>query len=361
MSAASASGKGGLKTQSIFRPVYLDQRVVLTPMELREAAKDVDSFLTKKLRKRLEEQCCIHGWVRGGSTQILARSMGQAEHCRFTGDFLYTCKVRVLCYLPESGQVVDAQILKVNKSGAYALIVDNGRVTEAVRVFLPRDLHLGNQSFDELQVEQVVRVKLLLSRFQANDAFIQAVATFEGMSMTEVVTPARKGALQPAVAPTEKVGASTEEAAPETNDLIVEQTEGGFSITRKGSKPAGGAPATPAPVPSATSVHALAAPAPAAPVIATPAPAPSATSVPALAASAPPPAAAPAPFNFAAIMAAAQAKAVAGGAKPPSRSEESTESTTEGTTDSSYESSESAASTKTNGSVGVGGLFGNEE
>ena len=333
MSAASASGKGGLKIQSIFRPVYLDQRVVLTPMELREASKDVDAFLTKKLRKRLEEQCCIHGWVRGGSTQILARSMGQAEHCRFTGDFLYTCKVRVLCYLPESGQVVDAQILKVNKSGAYALIVDNGRVTEAVRVFLPRDLHLGNQTFDELQVEQVVRAKLLLSRFQANDAFIQAVAAFEGMSTTEVVAPARKGALQPAVAPTEKVGAATEETetAAETNNFIVDRGESGFSITRKEPKPVGAA-----------------------------APAPS------------PAAATPAPINFAAIMAAAQAKAVASGAKPPSRrdTDTTTESSSEYTTESSSGSSESAgrleenkpASNKSTASAsGVAGLFGNAE
>jgi hypothetical protein len=217
----STAGTAPVK-MSLFRPVYLDQRVTLTPVELREAAADIDAFLTKKLRKKLEEQCCVHGYVRRASTQILARSMGQAEHCRFTGDFLFTCKVRIHCLLPESGQTVDAQIFDINKSGAYALIVDtDGRVTEAVRVFVPRDLHIGNVEFDALEEGAVIRARLLLSRFQANDPFIQAVATFEGASTAEVVVPARKGALTPAVPPTEgrptsaaEEGGGEAEAAP---------------------------------------------------------------------------------------------------------------------------------------------------
>jgi hypothetical protein len=222
MTSASAPVK-----MSLFRPVYLDQRITLTPVELREAATDIDAFLTKKLRKKLEEQCCVHGYVRRGSTQILARSMGQAEHCRFTGDFLFTCKVRIQCLLPESGQMVDAQVFDINKSGAYALIVDtDGRVTEAVRVFVPRDLHIGNAEFDALEEGAVIRARMLLSRFQSSDPFIQAVATFEGASTAEIVVPARKGALTPAVPPTEGRTAS---AAAE---------EGGGDATTAGAKKA---------------------------------------------------------------------------------------------------------------------------
>jgi DNA-directed RNA polymerase subunit E'/Rpb7 len=194
---------------SVFRPVFLDQRVPLAPTELREAASDVDGFLLKKLRADLEERCCAHGWVRGGSTQILARSMGQAEHCRFTGDFMYNVKVRVLCFLPETGQAVDAQILKTNKLGAYALLVDQGRVSEAIRILLPRDLHIGNTEFDDLMVGGMVRVRLLRSRFQKNDAFIQAVGTYEGASSAEVKLGRGQRRLQPDVPATE--GAAEEE------------------------------------------------------------------------------------------------------------------------------------------------------
>jgi DNA-directed RNA polymerase subunit E'/Rpb7 len=227
---------------NLFRPAYMDCRVTLTPTELREAAANIDEFLTKKLRRQLEEKCCVHGYVRRGSTQILARSMGQAEHCRFTGDFLFVCKVRVLCFLPEAGQMVDAQVLKVNKGGAYALVVENGRVSEAVRIFVPRDYHIGNEEFDALMEEQVIRVQLRRSRFQANDPFIQAVGTFEGMSLAEVTAPARKGALEPAVAATE--GVVTEEEVSEGGYNVTIE-EGGFTITqRKAPAPA------PAPLPT---------------------------------------------------------------------------------------------------------------
>jgi hypothetical protein len=164
---------------SLFKPIFLDQRVMLSPTEYREAAGDLDAFLVNKIRKGLEGQCCTHGYVRQRSTQILARSMGQAEHGRFTGDFVFYCKVRVLCLLPHADQVLTARILKMNKLGGYALIVEDGRVREAMRILLPRDLHLGNTEFDSLREGMGVRVRLLRSRFQANDAFIQAVGIFE--------------------------------------------------------------------------------------------------------------------------------------------------------------------------------------
>jgi DNA-directed RNA polymerase subunit E'/Rpb7 len=196
---------------TLFKPVFLDQRMSLKPSELKEASADIDAYLIAKIRKDLEGQCCTHGYVRPGSTQILARSMGQAEHGRFTGDFIFHCKVKVMCLLPTADHMIEGRILKMNKLGGYALVVDEGRLREAMRILLPRDLHLGNTEFDALEVGQGVRIRLLRSRFQAKDAFIQSVGLFEGLS---AAADAKKeaaaedqaiaaAALQPAVAATE--------------------------------------------------------------------------------------------------------------------------------------------------------------
>jgi hypothetical protein len=197
---------------TLFKPVFLDQRVALKPTELQEASADIDAFLVAKIRKDLEGQCCTHGYVQPGSTQILARSMGQAEHGRFTGDFLYTCKVKIMCLLPNADQVIEGRILKMNKLGGYALVVDGGRLREAMRILLPRDLHLGNTEFDSLIEGQGVRIRLLRSRFQAKDAFIQSVGLFEGLAPsadakkeTADADEAVAAALQPAVQATEVV------------------------------------------------------------------------------------------------------------------------------------------------------------
>ena len=166
----------------LFKPVYMDQRVALCPSEFKDAAEDIDTFLLKKMKKNLEGVCCTHGYVKPGSAQILARSMGQAEHGRFTGDFIFHCKLKLQCLLPTADQLVDARILKVNKLGAYALVVEDGRVREAMRILIPRDLHIGNAEFESVSVGQGIRVKLLRSRFQSKDAFIQAVGLFDGFA-----------------------------------------------------------------------------------------------------------------------------------------------------------------------------------
>ncbi len=187
---------------SLFKPVFIDHRVTLEPREYREAYTDIDAYLTKKIRRQLEDQCCTHGYVRPGSTQILARSMGLAENGRFTGDFLYTCKVKLMCLLPYDNQLMDARVAKVNRMGAYVLLVDEGKLREAIRILLPRDLQLGNAEFDALKPGDGVKARILRARFQTNDSYINATGLFEGLQ------PSASGpveSLVPAVEDTEAI------------------------------------------------------------------------------------------------------------------------------------------------------------
>jgi len=176
----------GGKQMSLYKPVFVERRVTLSPVEYKDAVEDLDKFLTKKLRKEFEGKCSQHGWIRPGSTSIVARSMGQAEHGRFTADFIFYCKVRALCLSPYTNQIVEGQILKANKMGAYVLVISDGRVQDAMRILVPRDLHLGNAEFEQLSAGENVRVRVLRSRFQAGDEFIQAVGTYEGRSAATV-------------------------------------------------------------------------------------------------------------------------------------------------------------------------------
>jgi DNA-directed RNA polymerase subunit E'/Rpb7 len=164
---------------SIFTPVFIDQRIALTPQEFREAADDIDGFLLAKMKKNVEGVCSRDGYVREGSMQILARSMGQAEHGRFTGDFMFFCKIKMDCLSLHEGQIVSGQILKANKMGAYALLTEGDQTLEAARILLAREFHHGQENFDSLKEGDAVRIKILRSIFQKNDAFIQAAGVLE--------------------------------------------------------------------------------------------------------------------------------------------------------------------------------------
>ena len=84
--------------------------------------------------------------------------------------------------------MVEVEVLKNNKMGVYA-VYEN-----AIRIMVPRDLHLGDEEFDQLKVGDRIRVEIQKSRFQLRDPFIVSVAVYRGYagsSMPTQVLPAK--------------------------------------------------------------------------------------------------------------------------------------------------------------------------
>jgi DNA-directed RNA polymerase subunit E'/Rpb7 len=155
----------------MYTTIYLDERVAINPSELNtvKTAEDVRDRLETKLKEIHEGKCNSNGYVRPGSLKLLAKSLGKAENGRFTGHWVYDCKASCEVLYPTVGSVLSCMIMKVNKMGVYATF------EEAIRVLLPRDLHVGDETFDSLQEGQTIQVRLDRSRFQTKDAFIMAV------------------------------------------------------------------------------------------------------------------------------------------------------------------------------------------
>lgn len=155
----------------MFHTIYLDERVALTPSELNiiRSSDGIKEIILTKLREKHAGKCNANGYVRPGSIELLGRSMGVAENGRFTGNLLYDCKIKCEVLYPTAGTVIEGMVLKVNKMGAYVVF------EEAIRVLLPRDLHIGDTRFDELKEGENIQVRIERSRFQTNDQFIMAV------------------------------------------------------------------------------------------------------------------------------------------------------------------------------------------
>jgi len=155
----------------MFHTVYLDERIALTPNELNiiESPEGMRDILITKLREKHEGRCNANGYIRPGSIQLIARSMGIAENGRFTGNLLYDCKIKCDILYPTTGHDMNVLVIKVNKMGAYAVY------EQAIRILLPRDLHIGDVDFDSIKEGDMVNVTIERSRFQANDPFIMAV------------------------------------------------------------------------------------------------------------------------------------------------------------------------------------------
>lgn len=169
----------------MFHTVFLDERIALTPAELNivvspEGARDI---LVTKLREKHEGKCNANGYIRPGSIQLLARSMGIAENGRFTGNLLYDCKLKCEILYPTTGHKMEVLVIKVNKMGAYAVY------EQAIRILLPRDLHIGDVAFDSIKEGDMIHVTIERSRFQANDPFIMAVGKLVDVAVAPEPSP----------------------------------------------------------------------------------------------------------------------------------------------------------------------------
>ena len=183
---------------------FFQEKVYLNPKDLRNDITSVDDILLNKLKERLEQRCSPHGYVLPGTLELLTRSAGMVDSGRFSGDWAFLVKAKGTVLHPPEGTSVEVEILKSNKMGIYA------EYENAIRIMVPRDLHLGDEEFDQLKVGERIRIEIQKSRFQLKDPFIVSVGIYRGRAgqPTRVVN----------AVPAAPVVAAADEAADEPAD-----------------------------------------------------------------------------------------------------------------------------------------------
>lgn len=191
--------------------VIFEQKLTLSPKDMNLLGeKTIDSILLSHLQQQLERRCSRHGYVIPGTLEILSRSMGTLEHGRYTGNIIFYIQVQGKVYNPVNGSRITGNIEKKNKMGLYMIYND------AIRVLVPRDLHIGSDTYESLDVGQEITVEIRKSRFQIQDPFILSIG---------VLVDA--GIIQPSIQPVqEKPVNEKEEEGPEEEEDDVEEEQG---------------------------------------------------------------------------------------------------------------------------------------
>ena len=187
-----------------------EEQLALTSVDLKKNIESIDDVLENKLKQRLEGKCSKHGFVVPDTVKILSRSMGSLERGRFTGDILFHVQAEGTVINPPDGHILQGDIIRKNKMGLYVNYKD------AIRVIIPRDVHIGNDEFESVEIGEIVRVEIKKSRFQVNDEYILSVGLFKGRS-----SKGSKGLLATITANTEE----EEEEVEETEDAEEEDAE----------------------------------------------------------------------------------------------------------------------------------------
>ena len=152
---------------------FFEKKINLTPSEFNEIkTNSTDTLLEKKAKELMEKKCSEQGFVLSGTIKLLSRSMGYFESARFTGDAVYYVKLEGKIVYPADGVRVIGEVIRKNKMGLY---ID---YKKAIRIQIPRDLHIGSEEYEEVEVGDTVEVELKRSKFQINDPYILASGIF---------------------------------------------------------------------------------------------------------------------------------------------------------------------------------------
>ena len=198
--------------------VFLEKKISVSAKELNTVKQfSIDDIVLKKAITLVENKCSEDGFVLPGSITLLSRSMGYFEAARFTGDTNYYVKLRCTVLYPVDGARVSGQVIRKNKMGLYV------QHRNAVHIQVPRDLHIGDQQYDEVEIGDTIMVELKRSKFTINDAFILSSGAFisKEQSGAPKVAPRTEAELEvkeappaPAPAPASAPEEVSEEAAP---------------------------------------------------------------------------------------------------------------------------------------------------
>ena len=175
------------------RSVHIDARFL---------QRNIHASLVAQLRLKYEGICLPEGYVQPRSITITEHSFGRTNILR--GGLDYSVRFQADLCLPHAGQKFRAPVTLKSKVGLHA-------ETDPIKVLLPRDLHIGNPDFDEVDVGQTIEFEVVGSRFQQGDETIVVLG-----KLLEVIRPA----------------VQTEEAEPEAQQVIAAPVGTGDSEKR---------------------------------------------------------------------------------------------------------------------------------
>jgi len=147
-------------------------------VEARYLTKNINTSLLAQLKHKYEGVCAPEGYIQRDSITILDYSLGRMNLIR--GGLDYSVRFQADVCMPHPGQVFRAPVSLKSKIGIHVDL-------SPMKVLLPRDLHIGNGDFEDVQEKQEVEFEIIGAKFQPRDTDIVVLA-----KMRSIVKPAEQ-------------------------------------------------------------------------------------------------------------------------------------------------------------------------
>lgn len=138
--------------------------------------KNIQASLLSQLQQNYEGKCLTEGYIQKNSITIVNYSLGRTNYIK--GGVDYDVVFQADICMPHEGQRFKVPVKLRSKIGIHA-------ETPPVKILIPRDLHLGNQDFELVKVDDEIEFEVVGSQFKQEDETIVIV----GKLLTKVAPP----------------------------------------------------------------------------------------------------------------------------------------------------------------------------
>ena len=157
----------------LYKNVILDEYIYLKASDLNHK---IDDIILLKLKKKVEGKCIKIGYVMPDSIKIVMRSLGIINNANFEGITTYKIKFTADICNPVIGQHIQCEVGNIDKSQIICYIDTPDK--SPVEIYLFKHHHLNNTEFTKLQVNNIIHVKIVGSKWEYKDRQITTIAQY---------------------------------------------------------------------------------------------------------------------------------------------------------------------------------------
>ena len=155
------------KAQSVYSRCLLTRKIVL-PITF--IGKNIDEVIEEYIHNNFEGKCVVEGFIKPNSCKIIRYSSGTIERGNnIVFEVVFECDV---CF-PVEGINISCVVKNVVKAGVRA--ESSTDVPSPFIVFVAKDHHFNIQKFNDIQVGDIINVRVIGQRFELNDKYVSII------------------------------------------------------------------------------------------------------------------------------------------------------------------------------------------
>jgi len=167
----------------------------------------MSASLLAQLQSNFEGKCSSEGYVQPQSITILKYSLGRSNYVKGGVDYEVSFQADVC--IPHPGQVFKAPVTLRSKIGIHADLTP-------LKILIPRDLHIGNEEFDSVELNQDIEFEVADATFKQQDKDIIVIGRLR--------TALKAAPLQPLLYAETKVDLPVIKSEPQSEEKMITVT-----------------------------------------------------------------------------------------------------------------------------------------